>query len=156
MADFYSDLENIKKLIRQIVIGDPNLERLATIDQATIEKHQKEVDGRINSILDPIYEVPLVKVKLPDGTLGFPPGITFVANRMVAAQIVLSEYSEVSPNESGNAKRMYTQAEQDLTNLVKGMVGASRLEGQRPLARNPFVPPGVHPRAEQEPFKELS
>jgi hypothetical protein len=155
MAEFYSNVENIKSLIRQIVVGDPNQDRLATLDTTTVERYQKEIDNRINSILDPIYEVPLVKVTLPDGTSGFSGSIAYIANRMVAAQIVLSEYSEVAPNESGNARRMYNEAENELYGLTKGMIGAARIDGQRQRARNPFVPPSVHPREVPEPPKEL-
>lgn len=153
--DSYSELEEIKKLARQIAVGDQITNTLSTITPDTIEHHQKEVDDRIDSILDPIYEVPLVKVKRRDGTSVYPSSIRYVANRMTAAQIVLSEYSEIDSNSSGNARRMYNEAEFELYGIVKDKAGASRLEGQRTHARIPFISPEVYPRADQEVPKDL-
>lgn len=153
--DSYSELVEIQKLMRQIVVGDGLTNQLATIDSDTIDKYRIEVDDRIDSILDAIYEVPLIKVKRRDNTTVYPNAIRWIANRMSAAQVVLSEYSEIDANSSGNAKRLYNEAESELYSLVKSNTGASRLEGQRMHARNPFIQPSIHPRADQEPFKDL-
>lgn len=150
MVEYYSSspgtgsdaIAGIKILVQQIGIGDTKLD---TITVAQVEYLQREVDAKINSILDATYEVPLVKVVSTGGSSDFPEEIKYVARRLVASELVLQTYTEIEPNVSKAAVNTRERAMEDLFSLVRGVAGGQRIQGQRIRARNRFIRPPVYP-----------
>lgn len=142
---FYSgtDIEEIKKLIRQVSVGAG---RSDEITPAIIAKFQKEIDSAIDSRLSPLFTCPLIQITR-DGETKYSDPISFIACRWVAAEIVLRAYTEVSPQESDAAKVWRERSLAELDELCDGaQTGTRDLEGQIRRSRNHFAPPTIVPK----------
>jgi len=145
---YYSDSLNgssnddIKRLMREINVGSSKTD---SITEDTITNYKQEIDAVINNAAEPYFHVPFVKITI-DGVQQFSREITYMAQRMVAAQICLRELSEIAQSSSENAKKLYNEAVDQLFSNVNGSISPSQnLSGQRRKSRNRFVPPGVAP-----------
>lgn len=138
--EYYSGtLENLERVLRMV-----NLEggRLSNVGEDEVRVYQAEVDRLINRRLSPYYAVPLAK--LVDDR--WPDPIPFIAARLVAADIIHNEFTEIEANQSAAAQTMKQNALSELDRLTMGfLAGAQRLEGQRFKSRNRFARPSITP-----------
>jgi len=139
-SDFYSGTgENIERILNMIEIGGG---RLASLTDEDLAIYQEEVDRLINSRLSPYYAVPLAK----DIGGFFPFPIPFIAARIVAADIIHNEFTEIEANKSEAALTMKRNALDELDRLTMGArAGTQRLEGQRVKSRDRFPRPTIIP-----------
>lgn len=143
MPYYSGDIDEIKKLIRQVSIGAG---RSDEITAGVVEKFQKDCDSLINSRLSSMFTCPLIQITR-DSVTKFPDPIPAIASRWTAAEIVLRAYTEVSPQESAAAEVWRERALAELDEFVNGVVTGSRdLEGQIRRSRNHFAPPTIVPK----------
>lgn len=148
MPYYSGSIDNIKILIRQVVIGSS---RDAELTIATVQQFQGEVDSLINSRLSPLFTCPLIQITR-DSVTKFPDPIPSIASRWTAAEIVLRAYTEVSPQESAAAQVWRERALAELDEFCNGVVTGTRdLEGQIRRSRNHFAPPTMVPKVEPLP-----
>jgi len=152
MSDFYSGTVagDVQNLMRQVGITLTNQQATLAdaIPQDVVERYQAEVDQIVNTTLDAVTEVPLIKVTRK-GVTDFPLEIRYVARRLVAAEIILAEYTEVEPNLSEGGKELRERALAQLRRYADGRIGPSnRVDGQRRRLKDRFVRPTSYP---QEP-----
>lgn len=143
MPYYSGNIDNIKKLIRQVSIGTG---RADEITAGVVEEFQLEVDSLMNSRLSPLFTCPLIQITR-DSVTKFPDPIPSIAARWVAAEIVLRAYTEVSPQESDAAKVWRERALAELDEFCDGaQTGTRDLEGQIRRSRNHFAPPTIVPK----------
>lgn len=144
MATYYSGgVDDIKKLIRQVVIGTS---RDSELNTAVVEQYQADVDSMIDSRLSPMFTCPLIQITRGTVTK-FPDPIPAIASRWTAAEIVLRAYTEVSPEESAAAQVWRERALAELDEFCDGaQTGTRDLPGQVRRSRNHFAPPTIVPK----------
>lgn len=149
MPDFYSgQISDIEELMRHVGIGDTKVD---AIPENSVERYQGEIDDIINTTLRPHIEVPLRKVTR-NGNTDFPAEIKFIARRLVAAEVILNEMTEVDSNSSRSAEDMKRKAMRSLYQYVNGpLVGSHIMDGQEPRARNQYARPTTPPREPEPP-----
>ena len=140
---FYSGtVDNIRRVVDMLSIGEG---RKSSFSEQTCKIYQEEADRIINGRMRSYCATPLVKVS----DSKYPAPIPFIAARITAANIVLSEFSEIDANESEAATGMRDAALDQLDRLTVGLIGGTqRLIGQRIKTRNRFVSPGAAPQYE--------
>jgi hypothetical protein len=145
---FYSGtIDDIKNLLGSIDIGEGKLAQ--GFGEENIAYYQEMVDRDIDSILEPLYWVPLVAMnqKQPDGTekLILPGRAVKAARYWVSGLILKTEYQELSQNTTDQAEQYITQAKQDVFSIVRFNL---RLYGQRRKSNlSRTLPPGMQPPA---------
>lgn len=140
-SSFYSGTgENIERILTMLEIGGG---RLASLTDEDLAIYQEEVDRLINSRLSSYYATPLAKNV--DGYYPFP--IPWIAARLVAADIIHNEFTEIEANKSEAAATMKKNALDELDRLTMGVMrGTQTLVGQREKSRNRFARPTVIPQ----------
>lgn len=141
-SEYYSgSIDNIRRVVDMISVGEG---KAKSFTESVCKIYQKEVDTIIDSRLRPFYAVPLVKLTETDQ---WPEPIPYIASRLVAANIILVEFTEIDANESEAAEAMRNAALDELDRLTEGLFnGEQVLPGQRKRAGMAFVSPGITPR----------
>jgi len=149
-SDYYSgNLDNIERILTMIDIGTG---RLSSLTPEQLRIYRKEADRVIDSRLSPFYAVPLVKEY---ATGLYPEPVPFIAARIVAADVIHNEFTEIDAASSEAATTMKNNALLELDRLADGILRATQLlPGQRRKSGVHFACPGITPRP--EPPKPLS
>jgi len=143
MADYYSDSAGIQVILGNLVpIGTGRAE----VPPEKLVEFQRNANADIDMMLSTTYQLPLKK--LTRGVVvAYPDTIRFIANRMVAAQVIDAYYASAQPNMSSQSKIVREEAMHDLLGVINGVgMGMFHLEGQRMRGKNRFVRPQVAPQ----------
>ena len=142
--EYYSGvLADIQAFLGEILTVGTGEADLLT--EGICNKHQKGVDDRINSVLSTTVAVPIIKITRAEVTK-YPDPIPFIAIRMVIASLIATYFKDVQPNDSARAKSLGEEAIFDLNDLINGLgAGSRRLEGQKLIAKNRFIPSHIAP-----------
>lgn len=142
-SEFYSgSKENIERILTMIDIGSG---RLASLRDEQLRPYQKEADRIINARLNPFYAVPLQK----DISGFYPEPIPYIAARIVSADVIHNEFTEIDANASEAAMTMKNNALLELDRMCNGLLQPTQiLTGQRRKSRNRFARPTIAPLSE--------
>ena len=145
MATYYSgSVSDIQTVLRTLGVGSGSLDDLDTTD---VQASQRDIDQRIDGALSNLYYVPISQV-IRGGVTKFPPPLPELSRRLVASDLIINTLTDVSANITSTAEVMAKESKRDLFNLVNGVTGANRLDGQIKKTRNHFMPPNIAPAAE--------
>jgi hypothetical protein len=146
-AYYSGTVENIKSILSVLDIGEGKLAQGFGEEQVAF--YQEMVDRDIDSILEPLYWVPLVAINQmqPSGSeVAILPGrIVKAARYWVAGLILKNEYQQLTQNTTDQAEQYITQSKQDIYSVIRYNL---RLYGQRRKSNmSRTLPPNMQPPA---------
>jgi len=140
---YANSVSEVLRWARQLVVGTGKADTMQNPDALL---YMSDADEIINSMLSPIYAVPLNTITRASRPDIYPDPIPLIAKRLSAGLMIKNVYTEIEPNASARGEEERAQAMDMLSDFISGLVGGTaRLAGQRLKSRNRFLPPGVYP-----------
>ena len=137
MAEYYTSVAEVQRVLKSLHIGTARESDLTADD---VLKFIIDADNYINSMLEPVYILPLNKVTDQHDQLVYPYPIPYIATRICVADMIANYFTEKEDVVIANSNQVDAIAKNLLRNVI---IGATTLPGQQKKARTRFCNPNI-------------
>jgi len=140
MADYYSGTKTtIEKFLVAMKIGT---DRISSITPDDFSETQTRIDDSLDDELSSVLYTPILKVQDKDSNSVYPGTIRTIALKRVAAELILTVFSDTEPNITQSAVEYKRQCDEEIARIQKREIS---IRGQIYKNYNKFIPPEIAP-----------